>query len=158
MPIGNAGRLQSPAQHYGPSRDSRVRKACSGQSGVSGGYVFFMRDHRLHYIYNYMGIKEFTVSSSVDVTPGAHTLRYEFEPTGAAEPRQEARHTRPWPTLHRRRTRRRDRHPPDRAHHVRHRGVELRLRFRRSGLPCVPRRFAFTGKLDAVTVDLWPAS
>ncbi|MEZ4609128.1 MAG: hypothetical protein R2838_02530 [Caldilineaceae bacterium] len=91
MPIGNAGRLQSPAQHYGPSRDSRVRKACSGQSGVSGGYVFFMRDHRLHYIYNYMGIKEFTVKPAS--TSHRHTLRYEFEPTGAAEPRQEARST-----------------------------------------------------------------
>ena len=68
--------------------DAGAEGVLLAQGGVSGGYVLYMQDSRLHYIYNYMGIKEFTVSSSVEVAPGAHTLRYEFEPTGDAEPRK----------------------------------------------------------------------
>ena len=68
--------------------DAGAEGVLLAQGGVSGGYVLYMQDRRLHYIYNYMGIKEFTVSSSVEVAPGAHTLRYEFEPTGDAEPRK----------------------------------------------------------------------
>jgi arylsulfatase A-like enzyme len=58
------------------------------QGGVSGGYVLYIQDHKLHYVYNYMGLKEFTVISAVDVPEGACTLRYEFEPTGEPKIRE----------------------------------------------------------------------
>jgi arylsulfatase A-like enzyme len=58
------------------------------QGGVSGGYVLYIQDHKLHYVYNYMGLKEFTVISAVDVPEGACTLRYEFEPTGESKIRE----------------------------------------------------------------------
>ncbi|MEZ4715297.1 MAG: arylsulfatase [Caldilineaceae bacterium] len=157
VPIGSA-----PAVYNRPhSITAQVEIPAEGaegvllaQGGVSGGYVFFMRDHRLHYIYNYMGIKEFTVSSSVDVTPGAHTLRYEFEPTGAAEPRQ-------------------GRGTPGRGQlyidgelvGVTDIPLTVPIMFGIEGLSCgydfgeavshaYHAPFAFTGKLDAVTVDL----
>ena len=58
------------------------------QGGVSGGYVFYIQDRKLHYVYNYMGLKEFTVTSNMDVPEGESSLRYEFEPTGAPNVRE----------------------------------------------------------------------
>ena len=57
------------------------------QGGVAGGYVFYVQDNKLHYLYNYLGLEEYTVISNVDVPVGECTLRYEFEPTGPADPR-----------------------------------------------------------------------
>jgi arylsulfatase len=58
------------------------------QGGVTGGYVFYIKDNKLHYLHNYLGLEEFTVTSSVDVPKGETTLRYEFEPTGPPNPRE----------------------------------------------------------------------
>jgi arylsulfatase len=52
------------------------------QGGIAGGYVFYIKDNKLHYLHNYLGLEEFKVSSTLDVPPGPVTLRYEFEPTG----------------------------------------------------------------------------
>jgi len=52
------------------------------QGGVAGGYVFYMKDDKVHYIHNYLGLEELKVTSTVDVPEGKVTLRYEFEPTG----------------------------------------------------------------------------
>ncbi len=41
-----------------------------------------MKDDRLHYVHNYVGLEEYTVTSSVELPVGAVTLRYEFERTG----------------------------------------------------------------------------
>jgi hypothetical protein len=57
------------------------------QGGVAGGYVFCVRENKLHYLHNYLGLEEFTVTSTVDVPEGACTLRYEFKPTGPPDPR-----------------------------------------------------------------------
>jgi arylsulfatase len=55
--------------------------------GVAGGYVLLVKDGKLHYIHNYLGLQEYQVSSKVDVPTGRVSLRYEFEPTGPPEPR-----------------------------------------------------------------------
>jgi arylsulfatase len=52
------------------------------QGGVAGGYVLYVKDKKLHYIHNYLGIDEFTVTSTKEVPEGECILRYEFEPTG----------------------------------------------------------------------------
>ncbi len=53
--------------------------------GVTGGYTLFIRDKKLHYIHNFVGLEEMPVISDIDVPEGRVTLRYEFEPTGAPE-------------------------------------------------------------------------
>jgi arylsulfatase len=58
------------------------------QGGVAGGYVFYVKDNKLHYIHNYLGLEEFKVTSTVDVPEGTSTLRYEFEPTAEPDPRK----------------------------------------------------------------------
>jgi len=57
------------------------------QGGVAGGFVFYVKENKLHYIHNYLGLEEFKVTSTVDVPDGESTLRYEFEPTGKPDPR-----------------------------------------------------------------------
>jgi hypothetical protein len=56
--------------------------------GVAGGYVLFVKDGKLHYVHNYLGLEELKVSSSIPVPEGRTTLRYEFEPTGKPNPRE----------------------------------------------------------------------
>jgi arylsulfatase A-like enzyme len=47
-----------------------------------GGYSLFIQDNKLHYVHNYVGAQELSVSSSEPLIPGKRVLRYEFEPTG----------------------------------------------------------------------------
>jgi len=50
--------------------------------GRVGGYSFFVKDRKLHFVYNYLGRDIFTVRSNADVPTGEVSLRYELEPTG----------------------------------------------------------------------------
>ncbi len=52
------------------------------QGTAAGGYSFFIRDGRLHYVHNYVGRQLFRVESDAAVPVGEHELRFEFEPTG----------------------------------------------------------------------------
>lgn len=56
------------------------------QGGVDGGFTFFLRDGRLHYVYNYVADQEFHVMSDGAVVAGRHALSLEFAPTGEARP------------------------------------------------------------------------
>jgi arylsulfatase len=57
------------------------------QGGVAGGYVLYVKDKKLHYIHNYLGLEELKVTSTADVPEGEVTVRYEFEPTGEPDMR-----------------------------------------------------------------------
>jgi arylsulfatase len=49
-----------------------------------GGHALFIKDHRLHYVYNFLGIKpEQKFVSSEELKPGKYTLGMEFTRTGA---------------------------------------------------------------------------
>lgn len=52
------------------------------QGNRHGGYALYVLDDRLHHVHNYLGLERFTVSATETLTPGPHTLAYEFEPTG----------------------------------------------------------------------------
>jgi hypothetical protein len=56
------------------------------QGGRTGGYTFFVKDNRLHFLYNFLGRDKFWVHSSETVPEGEVELRYEFEPTGKPNP------------------------------------------------------------------------
>jgi arylsulfatase A-like enzyme len=49
------------------------------QGGRFAGYSFFVKGDRLHYVHNYLGLEEYSVTSSVELPIGAVKLRYEFE-------------------------------------------------------------------------------
>ena len=49
---------------------------------VQGGYSFYVKDGKLHYVYNYVGSQFYHIESKAPVPDGRHKLRFEFEPTG----------------------------------------------------------------------------
>ncbi len=55
------------------------------QGSASGGYALYLKNHRLHYAYNYVGIQHYRVVSDATVPEGRHELRFDFEPTGPAD-------------------------------------------------------------------------
>ena len=52
------------------------------QGGSTGGYALYVKDHKLHYAYNFLGVQQFHVETTTTVGDGRHELRFEFEPTG----------------------------------------------------------------------------
>ena len=48
----------------------------------SGGYTLYLQDGKAHFYYNYLGRKDFKISSDMDVPEGEVTIVYEFEVTG----------------------------------------------------------------------------
>ncbi|MGZ4848152.1 MAG: arylsulfatase, partial [Halobacteriota archaeon] len=52
------------------------------QGGRTGGYTFFVKDHKLYFLYNWLGRDRFWLKSEEEVPEGEVELRYEFEPTG----------------------------------------------------------------------------
>ena len=50
--------------------------------GRTGGYTFFIKDQKVHFLYNWLGRDRFWLHSSEKVPEGEVELRYEFEPTG----------------------------------------------------------------------------
>ena len=53
---------------------------CHG--GNAGGYSFFIKDKKLHYVHNYVGAERFNVVSTEQVPEGKVLLGFEFEPKG----------------------------------------------------------------------------
>ena len=54
--------------------------------GRDGGYTFFVKEQKLHFIYNYLGRDIFKLTSNEEIPEGEVLLRYEFEPTGKPKP------------------------------------------------------------------------
>jgi len=47
-----------------------------------GGYSFFIKDKKLHYVHNYVDVAEYHVESKQSLPEGKAQLRLEFEPMG----------------------------------------------------------------------------
>ena len=50
--------------------------------GVAGGYTLFVKDKKLHYYYNYLGLEKFEVVSDEEIPEGKVNLKFRFLPTG----------------------------------------------------------------------------
>ena len=149
-------RAQSTPQHLRFGGDSTtVQRACwSPRAGTSGGYSLYVKDHRLHYAYNYLGVEHFHLS-----TDGAlgrhHELLVQFEPTGQPDLAHGQGHAGARRALHRRRLRWTDRPAGD--HPVRI-GITEGLTVGRDDGSAVTSAydtpFPFTGTLEQVVVDV----
>ncbi|BDN80840.1 hypothetical protein YM3MPS_10510 [Mycobacterium pseudoshottsii] len=51
------------------------------QGGVAGGHSLFLKDGRLHYVYNWLGERIQTISAPEPVATGTHVLTAEFRKT-----------------------------------------------------------------------------
>lgn len=48
------------------------------QGGRFGGWAWYVKDGIVAYDYNFLGMQRFTVSSSAKLTPGKHTIKFNF--------------------------------------------------------------------------------
>jgi hypothetical protein len=48
------------------------------QGGIGGGWMFYVKDGKLAYLYNLLGIHQFTTIATDVLTPGKHQVRMEF--------------------------------------------------------------------------------
>ncbi|TSD45361.1 sulfatase-like hydrolase/transferase [Rhodococcus sp. KBS0724] len=48
------------------------------QGGRFGGWTLYVKDGRLRFVYNLLGMTEFATESAVDLPPGKHQIRVEF--------------------------------------------------------------------------------
>ena len=62
--------------------DNGAEGVLVAQGSSSGGYALYLKDHKLHYAYNYLGVQQFHVATDATIGDGRHELRFEFEPTG----------------------------------------------------------------------------
>jgi arylsulfatase len=46
------------------------------------GYTLYVKDRRLHYVHNYLGVAEYRISAGEDLEPGRTTLSFRFTRTG----------------------------------------------------------------------------
>src|SRR3954454_2334136 len=52
------------------------------QGSRLGGWSLFVQDGQLHYVHNYLALRETTISGPAALDPGAHTLGFAFTRTG----------------------------------------------------------------------------
>jgi arylsulfatase A-like enzyme len=53
--------------------------------GRSGGFSFFVKEHKLYFLYNWLGHDRFWLKSDASIPEGDVELRYEFEPIGTPD-------------------------------------------------------------------------
>jgi len=51
------------------------------QGSILGGYVLFVRDERLTYVHNFVGLEQHRIVSTVEVAPGERSLGFRFTKT-----------------------------------------------------------------------------
>jgi arylsulfatase len=73
---------------YTVTAEVDVKAGASGviiaQAGRFGGWSLYMKGGRVHEVYNFGGLQRTTVSSPAALSPGRHTIRYEFAYDGGA--------------------------------------------------------------------------
>jgi hypothetical protein len=62
--------------------DVEVKANASGvlicQGGDFGGWTFYMMDGKPAYTYNWVGLESYTISSTQKISPGRHSIKFEF--------------------------------------------------------------------------------
>jgi hypothetical protein len=55
------------------------------QGGRFAGWSLYMKDGKVSYVHNWVGLERYTITSSEPVAPGKATIRYEFAYDGGEE-------------------------------------------------------------------------
>ena len=61
-----------------PEKGAEGVLAASG--GEFGGWCLFIKDGHLHYVHNYLKLKETDVASDAQLSPGQHEVGFSFLP------------------------------------------------------------------------------
>ena len=83
--IGSLPRAVAPNLHNRGLRiiaevnsPGEVSGAICAHGSASAGYAVYVRDNRLHYVHNFLGLQRFVAAASVPIPRGAHRLVVEF--------------------------------------------------------------------------------
>jgi arylsulfatase len=52
------------------------------QGSLLGGWSLYLKERRLRYVHNFVGLEEHRIQSDLEVAPGAHVLEFRFTRTG----------------------------------------------------------------------------
>ena len=78
--------ISTIGKSYTMTADIDVRAGANGvivaQGGRFGGFSFFLDAGKPTFTYNYLGIEKFNVASSQALSPGKHTVVYDFKSEG----------------------------------------------------------------------------
>jgi len=78
--------IATPGKSYTMTADVDVQAGANGvivcQGGRFGGFSFFLNGGKPTFVYNYLGREKYTVASSQALSPGKHTIVYEFRSDG----------------------------------------------------------------------------
>jgi len=78
--------IATPGKSYTMTADVEVGADGNGvivcQGGRFGGFTFFINKGRPSFTYNYLGLEKFEVASSSGLSPGKHTIVYDFKYDG----------------------------------------------------------------------------
>jgi arylsulfatase A-like enzyme len=78
--------IATPGKSYTMTVDVDVQAGSNGvivaQGGRFGGFSFFVSNGKPTFVYNYLGLEKFTVASSQALSPGKHTVVYDFKSDG----------------------------------------------------------------------------
>jgi arylsulfatase A-like enzyme len=78
--------IATPGKSYTMTADVDVKAGDGGvivaQGGRFGGFSFYLKGGKPAFTYNYLGLEKFDVVSSQALTPGKHTIVYEFKSDG----------------------------------------------------------------------------
>jgi arylsulfatase A-like enzyme len=84
--MGNDIFIATPGKSYTMTADVDVQTGANGvivcQGGRFGGFSFFLNGGKPTFVYNYLGLEKYTVASSQALSPGKHTIIYEFKSDG----------------------------------------------------------------------------
>ena len=78
--------IATPGKSYTMTAEVEVKAGDSGvivaQGGRFGGFAFYLKGGKPAFTYNYLGLEKFDVVSSQALSPGKHTIVYEFKSDG----------------------------------------------------------------------------
>lgn len=78
--------IATPGKSYTMTAEVDVQAGANGvivaQGGRFGGFSFYVKDGKPAFTYNYLGLEKWDLLSSQALTPGKHTIVYEFKSDG----------------------------------------------------------------------------
>jgi arylsulfatase A-like enzyme len=96
-PVPESVAANCRARSYKILADVEIGRGCSGviiaHGSRFGGHALFVKDKKLYYVYNFLGIKPEQQFVSPELAPGKYTLGMEFVREGAGEHGESLGHT-----------------------------------------------------------------
>jgi arylsulfatase len=64
-------------------KDARTSGVIIAQAGYFGGWTLYLKNGRVHHEYNWFALERTNIASAATLSPGKHTIVYEFIPDEA---------------------------------------------------------------------------